>query len=286
MNDVLAGQLGNVAPTTSSISQQQQQRPMDVDVFDDAEVERALHSLTHYNGVKMNLQRNIVCRPPMLTDGDPGMVQRIMNRYLSEVLNLPNYTIYRLVQTMRGDSAVGYKAFAMYLYKKFYTNLPRDEFDCLADAMYNFYENWSHVVSALLPLVVNLNGADPVKEVMNVVNQSVYTLVVFVARSAGVSLPKFFVEVNWDAKRDEEHYVVDQALEIKQLALTNAFTYRLTTKLRAGEIAKVHERDTVLPSIQSLSEHKVYVARPYSINRLATFDIVEPGGPYTYAAAQ
>ncbi|QOD40084.1 Maph121 [Matsumuraeses phaseoli granulovirus] len=127
--------------------------------------------------------------PNLNFDNNLTLVQSTLNTYL---LNIGiNKNAYQMLQTYSGDRAVGYYYFARYLIVNKVANTP-EVFKEIVHAMRKLYMTWLDQLTALYPLVVNLNGADPTKEIMTIVNSSVYTLIKYIMSVVDVNLPMEF----------------------------------------------------------------------------------------------
>ncbi|UXX41924.1 hypothetical protein [Psilogramma increta granulovirus] len=119
----------------------------------------------------------LVTMVPNLNNLSMDVLQIILNNHLSEVYP-QNYTAFELTH-MKGDRAVAY---LYYVHFMIVHGVDRNQyvFQNLCNIMRYMYMQWSDQIKHLYPLVVNLNGADPTKEIMNIVNQSVYSVIRFV----------------------------------------------------------------------------------------------------------
>lgn len=119
----------------------------------------------------------LVTTVPALNNLNLDVLQILLNKHLSEVYP-QQYTAYELTH-MKGDRAVAYLYYVHYMVVNG-VNRNSYVFQQLCKVMHNMYMQWSDQIKYMYPLVVNLNGADPTKEMMNIVNQSVYSVIKFV----------------------------------------------------------------------------------------------------------
>nr|ADO85542.1 unknown [Pieris rapae granulovirus] len=155
-------------------------------------------SVNTYNAPpqKYTVSENILnARVPTFYNMDLGTLQVSLNYYFQNTLN-DSFNAYELTHSP-GDRAVGYFFYSRYLISEKVGNTP-EVFKMLIKIMYQMYENWSFQTKSLYPLVVNLNGADPTKEIMNIVNQSVYSVVRFIMKNVlGKTIPLLFTDLNY-----------------------------------------------------------------------------------------
>ncbi|AIS92122.1 hypothetical protein [Erinnyis ello granulovirus] len=135
----------------------------------------------------------LVAIVPKLHNLTLDSLQTIVNTHLQEVYP-QSYTAYQLTH-MKGDRAVAYLYFVHYLIVNGVNKHPL-VFKRLCEVMHKMYTQWSDQIKYLYPLVVNYNGADPTKEMMNIVNQCVYSVVKFVFNNVlGVRVNDYFADL-------------------------------------------------------------------------------------------
>nr|AIU36781.1 ORF135 [Cydia pomonella granulovirus]AIU37060.1 ORF135 [Cydia pomonella granulovirus]AIU37202.1 ORF135 [Cydia pomonella granulovirus]QGY99430.1 ORF135 [Cydia pomonella granulovirus]QGY99573.1 ORF135 [Cydia pomonella granulovirus] len=103
-----------------------------------------------------------------------------IQRYLNDTLLRlgGQYNAYQLAH-MPGDRAIGYYLFARALiFYGFETKV--ELLKSMLSVAESMYTNWLKYVPSLYKLVVNLNGNDPTKEIINIVNYHVFLLFKFV----------------------------------------------------------------------------------------------------------
>ncbi|AAP85750.1 ORF_113 [Adoxophyes orana granulovirus] len=104
--------------------------------------------------------------------------QTVLNDYLKNTTKSIS-NAYNLTH-ISGDSAV-----AFYHYVKYLISIDAhksiETFNTICQIMYNNYYMWSTKLQILYELCINYNGYDATKEIMNIINQSVYGLVRFIA---------------------------------------------------------------------------------------------------------
>ncbi|UYE99036.1 MAG: hypothetical protein [Betabaculovirus sp.] len=119
----------------------------------------------------------LVTTVPTLNNLNLDVLQIILNKHLSEVYP-QQYTAYELTH-MKGDRAVAYLYYVHFMVMHGIDRNPY-VFQQLCKIMHHMYMQWSEQIQYVYPLVVNLNGEDPTKEMMNIVNQCVYSVIHFV----------------------------------------------------------------------------------------------------------
>lgn len=119
----------------------------------------------------------LVTTVPTLNNLSLEEIQIVLNNHLTEVYP-QQYTAYELTH-MKGDRAVAYLYYVHFMVMHGIDRNPY-VFQQLCKIMHHMYMQWSEQIQYVYPLVVNLNGEDPTKEMMNIVNQCVYSVIRFV----------------------------------------------------------------------------------------------------------
>lgn len=162
-------------------------------IYDDPEYQRHVTRLTNTmlkpfivsNGERINLNYVCIVQAPQLPQTEDLFVkQHLINAYLQRVLGL-NTTLFQLLQTTPGISAPLYKAYVLILIKSL-PNVDKRFLHKIDEAMYSFYISWADQIPALIEIVLNTNGQDVMKEMMTVVNQSVYRLLYLILRANNI----------------------------------------------------------------------------------------------------
>ncbi|AKN80824.1 hypothetical protein [Diatraea saccharalis granulovirus] len=148
--------------------------------------------------------------------------QTALNTYLLYTLK-GNKNAYRLLQ-FPGQRCVAYYYIVRYLISQ---NIIDGELRVICKEMYKMYKSWCDQVPALYPLVINLNGADPTKEIMSIVNQSVYSMVKFIVNVLlNNNIPDYLYEV--DYKPNEDYWQnISHDIDTDNVHLTFIFDSKL-----------------------------------------------------------
>ncbi|ABQ52071.1 hypothetical protein SlGVgp128 [Spodoptera litura granulovirus] len=253
-------------------------KPDDVDVYDNPAyldmiqkyTNVALYSLIHLNNRPIDTNRVVIAEPPRLPHTkDLFLLQSIMNKYFNEVLNI-NENIYRFLQSAPGDSAVAYMTFMLHLYN---TGFRGEQFHKTCNAVKSFYLQWADQIDHLVELVINLNGSNVVKEIMNIVNQSVYNVVYIIEKSkaSGTVPPSYFYNSVFDIT-DPLHADIHKALDSDQMYLTNIFSAKFNRTFDTIYDKYYHtenETDTI-----DFGEHKIH-AKDVTVKTIKLFRVIK-----------
>lgn len=202
----------------------------------------------------------LVAIPPQLP-ADLDLQQEVLTLYIRHHLNV-NTTVYNFMRTVGGDRAVGYMVFVLYLQHRGVDDaLVRDT----ARVMRVFYDKWADTVHNMVPLAVNLNGHDPIKEIMTLVNQSVYTVVRFVLSTQELSSPDYFTGIDLGDRRQAE---VPAWIKDEHLALRDVFNARFYAAFAAPS-HKQHHNEQATPHFD-LGMYKL-LRPPLSLTKVQTF---------------
>lgn len=189
--------------------------------------EAALKPLLTMNGEKVDVQYICIAQAPQFPlTTDLFAKQHLINSYLLRVLNLDT-TLYQLLHTTPGVSAPLYKAYVLILLRSLPNASPKF-LNKINEAMFSMYTRWADQVPAMIELVLNTNGEDVMKEIMTVVNQSVYRIMFLLLRSnniAGVDTVKLFAGLPFEQISDAD-FPDDQtrnSINNEQRIITNTF---------------------------------------------------------------
>lgn len=193
--------------------------------------------------------RVLTVKIPSLDTSNLSSTQETLNKYLSNTLGISK-NAYGLAHSA-GDRAVAYEYFAKYMVHKGIAKTP-EVFLRLCDVMREMYVGWSLRVNSLYLLVINLNGADATKEIMNIVNQSVYSVVKFVMGTVlnqpvptHLSDLQFSLDdpVSEENERDWETWC--EQIESEKIRINADFNAQIT-RLKSGY--KYYEYNAVTPN--------------------------------------
>ncbi|AGQ20374.1 hypothetical protein CaLGV116 [Clostera anastomosis granulovirus A] len=217
--------------------------------------------------------RVLITSVPHLGGMDLAPMQSTLNDYLLTRLG-GKFNAYKLTH-VKGDRAVGYQYFAHHLVQRGVVD-DREKFWELCAVMRTMYESWATSIPDLYRLVVNLNGADPTKEMMNIINQSVYSVVRFVMVDVlHMDAPGLFSDLNNDSPPTTQCYLdawqnVRHHIYARQAHLTTIYDGRVGT---LTEAFKYYEQDDVT-DVKKLSKLKI-LAAPVSKKHMTTpFEII------------
>ncbi|ACH69524.1 hypothetical protein D1Q00_gp163 [Trichoplusia ni granulovirus LBIV-12] len=183
-------------------------------VYDDPEYQAkvtrltntALKHLLEISGHPIDAEYVNMLHPPHLPQtSDLFITQHILNKYLQQVLKL-NVTLFQLLQESPGINAPLYKAFVLILINQM-PNLDHNFLLKFNEAMYTFFLRWVDQVPAMIELVLNTNGHDVIKEIMTVVNQSVYRSLFLFLRAnniAAIETVKLFTDIPYNQLNDKD----------------------------------------------------------------------------------
>lgn len=223
------------------------------------------------NGYVQDRNLVFVARPPLLPDREKlERMQALLNRYFVEVLDI-NTTVYRFVQTAPGDNAVGYNYFARYLHSKGVSTNPL-VFEKCCDVMRSMYTAWADEAPKMVTLMLNLNGFNVLKEVMNVVNQSVYRFVAFVLKTENVGAPKYFYETIAPAMDEFAKSDLETKLLFEQHTLSNLYNENFDAAVRR-HMQKFYTEDRETPYF-SLGRTKLHTPI-LKVGQLDVFKIIK-----------
>ncbi|AAF05286.1 ORF172 [Xestia c-nigrum granulovirus] len=207
----------------------------------------AISHLLEMNGQPIDVDFVNILRPPELPPTtDLFIIQHILNKYLEKVLKL-DLTLFQLLQESPGINAPLYKIFVMVLISKM-PDLDEKFLSKFNDAMYTFYIRWVNQVPALIEIVLNTNGYDVIKEIMTIVNQSVYrTLYLFLRANkiTGIETVKMFTGLPYE-KIQDTMFPSDELknkINNEQRVITNMFT----DKFNNAVFQKTFDRYYLLP---------------------------------------
>nr|UYX49741.1 hypothetical protein Datr000111 [Darna trima granulovirus] len=154
------------------------------------------------------------------------IMQTELNHYFQKTLKL-NYNTYKLTHSA-GDNAVAFQHYVEYLIT-YNLNLSKSKFEKIYKIMYNMYKLWLNQINDLHKLVSNLNGYDSVKEMMNIINQSVYGLVYFLLNNVlNVNVNQLFFNSSYninDVKYNNENEI--DSIKSLQSTLTALYAQRI-----------------------------------------------------------
>lgn len=232
-------------------------------------LQKALAPALSVNGKIVDRQRIFVAKAPHLPDrNDLELMQDVLNHYFREVLGLGT-SVYNFLQNSPGDAAVGYLYFACILHE---AGLKDDEktFRRCCDAMKSMYSAWAEEVGKMFPLVLNLNGRNVIKEMMNIVNQSVYRLVAFIMFTQNMSVPELFYKSPAPPQSCEERMLTTN-VAIEQQMLTNVFNERFQSALQSRNVYKFYSEERETPYV-NLTRIKLHIPK-FTANQLNLFEI-------------
>lgn len=179
--------------------------------------------------VVQNVKTVFNAKIPSFSNMDLSTIQITLNEHLKK------FSIYNAYQLCRqaGDRAVGYYFFTQYLVFKGVNDRDKDVFNNICTVMYDMYVTWSSQIVYLYPLVVNLNGADTTKELMNIINQSVYALIIFVMNEVlNDSIPEYFADLAFDAGNEQfekKYFDYKNTFYSQNIQLTSLYNTKLET---------------------------------------------------------
>lgn len=237
------------------------QAAMDVEELET--IDQNLRHLVYINGVDVrNMLHVYIAKVPFLP-ADLEALQIVMDKYFNNVLNM-NMSVYMFLQTCTGDYTVGYYYFTRLLRS---LNMDKIKYDKCRKVMYKMYIGWSENVCRLFGLVINANGAAPVKEIMNIINQSVYMFLRFVTKTTDQT-SLFFIDNPYELPANsmdplEEEVIQQQELvDLYNQKLYNVYTHnfskftneeRVTDTAFLGELKLVN----VTPTYKTVQTFKL-----------------------------
>ncbi|AAQ21717.1 unknown [Cryptophlebia leucotreta granulovirus] len=140
-----------------------------------------------------------------------------------------DYTVFELAQ-MEGDRSIGFFLFGETLiYYGFEKNTP--QYNNLLNVAQSVYMKWLKYLPNLYKLCINLNGEDPTKEMMNIINYHVFLLLKFVIEKF-LDQP-FDYETIYDLEYIFKDYVVPAVTNYNDLTIlqnaniTNAYNSQI-----------------------------------------------------------
>ncbi|AKR17539.1 hypothetical protein [Mocis latipes granulovirus] len=164
-------------------------------IYDDPEyqahvVRLAKNSLNHLlkanNTISINQNYVSILQAPQLPHtSDLFVIQYIINKYIQQVLNL-DLTLYQMLQEWPGVNAPLYKAYVLVLINSM-PNMDVKFLHKFSEALYTFYLQWVDQVPAMIEIVLNTNGHDVIKEIMTLINQSVYKPVYLLLKANNIT---------------------------------------------------------------------------------------------------
>lgn len=207
----------------------------------------ALNHLLQINGRPVDVEYVNILQPPHLPPPtDLFITQHIINKYLQQVLTL-NVTLFQLLQESPGINAPLYKAFVLILINQM-PNMDQKFLLKFNEAMYTFFLRWVDQIPAMIELVLNTNGHDVIKEIMTVVNQSVYRSLFLFLRAnniAAIETVKLFTDIPYDqlSDRDFPNDEFKNIINNEQRVISNMFT----DKFNNAVFQKTFNRYYLLP---------------------------------------
>lgn len=204
-------------------------------IYDDPDYQRHIVKVTEYalkplltsDNQPVNVNYIFIAQPPQIPQTtDLFAKQHIINAYLQRVLNL-NMTLFQLLHNTAGISAPLFKAYVLILMR----SLPNANVKFLHkinEAMYSLYTRWADQVPAIIEIVLNTNGENVIKEIMTLVNQSVYRMLYLVLRAnsvANIDTVRVFADLPFGQVSDAD-FIDDQernTINNQQRIITNSF---------------------------------------------------------------
>ncbi|AMF83865.1 hypothetical protein AYR72_gp114 [Cnaphalocrocis medinalis granulovirus] len=199
---------------------------------------------------------------PQFNVTDLTILQNMLNSYFNSVLRDKDW-VYDIVR-YEGDIAVGFMYFLTRLYE--FTNDNLIHFNMYKMIMYNMYREWCKYVACLYPLVENLNGANATKEIMNIINQSVYSVYKFAQRTKKITPIDRFDKIINDKPMDDSIAMYHTIFGI-QAELTTLYTSAIK-KLKETNL-KLHNNEQITPT-KDLTMNNVQFKLPYAPNSIKT----------------
>ncbi|AJK91797.1 ORF136 [Spodoptera frugiperda granulovirus] len=201
----------------------------------------------------VNVNYVFIAQAPQLPHNtDLFTKQHIINSYLQRVLNL-NMTLFQLLHNTPGISAPLYKAYVLILMR----SMPNADVKFLHkinEAMYSLYTRWADQVPAMIELVLNTNGENVIKEIMTVINQSVYRILYMVLRAnnvANIDTVRVFADLPFRQVSDAD-FIDDQernTINNQQRIITNSLVDKFNNAVFQHTFNRYYLLPTKTPDI-------------------------------------
>ncbi|QBQ01676.1 AgseGVORF137-like protein [Hyphantria cunea granulovirus] len=209
-----------------------------------------LKTLTMLYNKPVNLNSVFIAKVPTLSDNPARSVQ-ILNDYFDRILQISG-GVSSFLRLTPGDTAVGYAPYVYLLYNK---GMRGSTLKQSRNVIRQMYIQWADQVPRLLHAVIQVNGADPVKEVMTVVNQSVFRFVAFALSAGEVNVSKIF------SNNTFPNSIVDANLNFTVLnqhnSITAAFNYQFSLVANTGRLIKRGDTREIITAQFPLSKYKL-----------------------------
>ncbi|AER41551.1 hypothetical protein [Epinotia aporema granulovirus] len=237
---------------------------MDVDETETM-IDSNLHHLMYINGIDIGSVPHVyIAKAPFLpTELDE--IQLVMDKYFNNVINM-NMSVYLFLQMSKGDYSVGYYYFTKLLRS---LNMNAIKYEYSRKVMYKMYMDWAENVCKLFGLVINANGASPVKEIMNIINQSVYSFLKFVAKPH--NLPMLFFDNIYQLPKNDINTLDDEM--IQQRELTDFYNQKIVRCTHHNQFRKFTKEEKVT-GVMFMGETKLVNVTP-TYKKVKSFNLIK-----------